>query len=465
MKNLLLLLPLFWGSFLFGQQNCNCEIALKNLITKIEKEYPGFEEKTKDKIIYNSFKLQLTEQTKASADFLCFDILKKYTSFFKDGHIGIVNNKAPKTETKYADLFKIDLNKFEKTIAKTKDEKEGIWKDETYEIGIKKTKSNEYIGFIINSKSNFWKPNEIKFRLFSDGSSVYYMQDHSEKKVTYKVYEKSILSFADLGSTFVKQLPKAILNEEEIKEKIAEINHFYLKPLTSKTSIIKLPSFGYEYVDIIEHLIEKNKSLLENSENLIVDLRGNTGGTDASYYKLLPYIMTNNIRNLGVEYLSTKTLIDGLKYYITTLKDNSDNQNEIEKYEREIKILEENKGKFVNLNDKAVQIWDVKIADKSPKNIVFLTNNMVGSSAENFVMNTKQSKKVKIMGTPTYGGLDYASARYFDFGCSEYQLLLPTFRSLRLPEYPIDNIGLQPDIYLDKSVEDWVQFAVDYLEN
>jgi hypothetical protein len=36
---------------------------------------------------------------------------------------------------------------------------------------------------------------------------------------------------------------------------------------------------------------------------------------------------------------------------------------------------------------------------------------------------------------------------------------------LRLPEYPIDNIGLQPDIYLDSNVINWIKYAQDYLEN
>jgi len=101
----------------------------------------------------------------------------------------------------------------------------------------------------------------------------------------------------------------------------------------------------------------------------------------------------------------------------------------------------------------------------SPKEVLILANKMTGSSGENFVMRMKQSKKVKILGTPSYGALDYASARYFEFGCTNYQLLLPTWRAKRLPDYPIDNIGVQPDIYLDKSVEDWIQFAVNYLEN
>lgn len=107
----------------------------------------------------------------------------------------------------------------------------------------------------------------------------------------------------------------------------------------------------------------------------------------------------------------------------------------------------------------------VVLAKKSPQQIVILANNHVGSAAENFLLKAKQSKKVKVLGTPTEGVLDYANAYFFKFGCDNYKLLLPTYRSLRLPDYPIDNIGIQPDIYLDKTVNDWVLFAVEYLEN
>jgi len=58
------------------------------------------------------------------------------------------------------------------------------------------------------------------------------------------------------------------------------------------------------------------------------------------------------------------------------------------------------------------------------------------------------------MASQIRGVLDYASQRYFEFGCANYQFLLPTWRVSRLPDYPIDNIGVQPDIYLDESVED-----------
>lgn len=84
---------------------------------------------------------------------------------------------------------------------------------------------------------------------------------------------------------------------------------------------------------------------------------------------------------------------------------------------------------------------------KSPRQILFLADKEVGSASEALLFAARQSKKVKIMGTPTYSVLDYASARGIDLKLSNRMLVLPTNRSVRLPEYPIDNIGIQPDIY------------------
>ncbi|MNE48898.1 Peptidase family S41 [compost metagenome] len=130
--------------------------------------------------------------------------------------------------------------------------------------------------------------------------------------------------------------------------------------------------------------------------------------------------------------------------------------------------LKENLGKFVNFNTSGtpeVYLEEVKVAAKSPQHIIIFANGLTGSSAEYFLFIAKQSKKVKILGKPSYGALDYGNAYLVNLGCSGYQVLLPTYRALRLPYYPIDNIGIQPDIYMDRSINDWATFAVDYLEN
>ncbi|MCL1668345.1 S41 family peptidase [Elizabethkingia ursingii] len=470
---------LFLLSSIFGyvnaQTQCGCNDALQKIILKIESEYPGFDIKTKDKLLYNSVKESSTklalENKNPSA---CLDILKGYAGFFKDRHIWVLPNEyvsqqninSKTTEAKNLKLVNVDLKRFKKDVVTKPNEFEGIWKDDNYEIGVKRINQNEYIGFIIKADPKYWKPNEIKFRLFSDGTYEYYTQDRSVQKGKYKIYDASILFFDTTRSSFTKQLPAATLNEEEIKDKINDINGFYVKKLTPKTTIIKLQNFSYIFLDTIEAMLEKNKKLIENSEFLIIDVRDNGGGTDNAFRSIMPYISTNPIRHVGVEYLSSESFIRNSQKYLQEIeKDSIKNRENIDDLRKRIAILKKNLGKYVNFKDERVSVETINYAPKSPSQIVVLTNNHTGSAAENFLLRAKQSKKVKIMGIPSSGVLDYANAMFFEYGCDNYKLLMPTYRSFRLPDYPIDNIGIQPDIYLDKGVSDWVKFAIEYLES
>ncbi|MFT3981631.1 MAG: S41 family peptidase [Ferruginibacter sp.] len=470
MKLFLYLLSFLFANAAFSQQsNCNCSQALQNLIIKVETEYPGFAEKTKDSLFYNSFKTSLEKEIAHTSTLGCFSILKKYVSYFKDRHLWVSpNDQQPTGATAVntaSEIFTLDIKKFKKEIVKSKDALEGIWKNDAYEIGIKKRGPDEYVGFIISADPKYWKPNEIKFRLFSNGRFEYKMQDHSVQKGNYTLEAQTLLYFKEILTELVKQTPEPTLSAEDITNKINELNGFYCKRLTAKTTILKLSNFSYPFVDPIEKLIEKHKDILQTSENLIIDIRGNGGGTDDAYQKILPYILTNPTRYIRTEHLSTPAFISNLKNYNASLTDKEKYQEQIAENEKKIRLLEANPGRFVNFSGNAVVIDTINVEPKSPKQIVFLTNNKVASAAENFLLAAKQSRKVKVMGTPTSGVLDYANVyRFNDFACLNYQLYMPTYRSLRLPDYPIDNIGIQPDVYLDKTVENWEKFTVEYLE-
>lgn len=471
-KTILSIAMLFVANVVYAQSSCACADALDRLIKKIESEYPGFEEKTKDKILYGNFKQQLKEQAGKTEKTACFDILKKYTSFFRDGHIWI--NPATSTTAKgtaSTNLAAIDLEKFKRTLKPTQNTLEGIWKNKFewtgipgFEIGISKNSDGTLTGFVMSATSAFWKPKEIKFRLYPDGKFDFYSFDKTLKTGTYEVYNNSMIYFKEARAVFVKELPVPNLAEAQIRKKVGEYYGFGAKALSPKTMLFTLPSFDYPFVDIINDLAADNQALLQGCENLLIDIRGNSGGTDNAYQVLLPYIMSGSIRNMGVEYLATQTLVDGLNNYLKTARNNKEKADEVKMVERWIGLFEKNMGKFVNVNDSTFTMQNVALAQKSPKHVIILTDKRVGSAAESFVMKARQSKKVKTMGTVTSGGLDYAAARMFDFGCPEYLLQLPTYRSLRLPDYPIDNIGIQPDIFLDKSMKDWIQFALKYVE-
>lgn len=439
----------------FSQTDCDCEQALKQIIQKVETEYPGFNEKTKDKLIYNNYKESLLIKARDNKVPSCIELLRSYKDFFKDGHISIYQIEEEQNVQKVDNKVAITQKDFQRHILNTIDPMEGIWKSGTYKVGIVKL-NNEYQGFIIEADTAYWKVNEIKFRLFENGKANYYLRDHSLSEETYELVDGWILFFN--YSKYIKELPKPNLSESEIKSKINEIEGCYFKKVSEKTALLCLSSFEHNYVERIKKLLIDNKKEIENSENLIIDVRNNLGGTYDAYEGLFPYILTNNIRGLGMEFMATQTLINEIQGWY-------EDEEGKKKAKEWISIFKKKMGEFVNIDTTDVSINEIKLAERSPKQVVILVNRRTASSGEAFVLDAKQSKKVKILGTPTYGALDYGSASFFDIGCKKYKIMMPTWRSLRLPDYPIDNIGIQPDIYMDKSVKDWVQYAVDYLEN
>jgi len=463
---LLLLLTILISNITFAQTNYSCKEALEKLIKLIEKDYPGFNEKTKDKIAYEYFKKSLIEKSKSTTDKDCLLLLKEYTSFFRDSHIFFIDAsnslKALKVDKKeVVKNIRVSLNK----ILVSKDTLEGIWKNEDFKIGMVKEKNNSYKGFIISSNDKYWQPNDVLFTLDNKKNLKYFNNDLTFFDDTYALIDQTTLRFTKLRSYFIKDNSDGF-SSDIIRDKINKLEGFYVEKLTKKTTLIKLKSFDYPFVEKIEKLITDNKKLIENTENLIIDLRDNGGGTTTAYSPLLPYIMTGKARSLNIEFLVTDFLISGIENYLKKLPNNEKNKQKIQELNKNVAFYKQNMGKFVlNPDEKRVEEYSFDAIERSPKQVIFLTNKKVGSSAEALLLLAKQSKKVKVMGTPTFGVLDYASARITNYDCGGNTLVLPTYRSLRLPDYPIDNIGVQPDIYLDDSVENWVKYAIQYLEN
>jgi|SRR5690554_731980 len=349
MKNIVYVIIWFYGNSLFAQNNCNCEIALEKLITIIERDYPGFKEKTEEFTgLYRSHKTAVIARSRKTSNQNCIKILTDYTSFFKDEHIYIKGKAENKQEA-------LSVN-------------------------------------------------------------------HQQQ------------------------------DKPEIEARMLASNIFY----------IKISSFKYENIVPVKDLITKNKKYIEKSKAMIIDVRDNFGGTDDVYQPLLPYILTNPLRIMNVEFLSTPTLINGLRDYALQ-NVNKDSLKAIQQIEDDLKEYKENLGNFVLYDGKKVTIDTIKLNPKSPQQIIILANKNVASAGENFLFSSRQSKKVKILGTPSMGVLDYGSIREFKFDCDNFRLYLPTYRSARLPHYPIDNIGIQPDVYLDETVEDWLEFAIKYI--
>ena len=97
------------------------------------------------------------------------------------------------------------------------------------------------------------------------------------------------------------------------------------------------------------------------------------------------------------------------------------------------------------------------------KNIAILVDQDNASATEQFLLAAKQSKKVKIFGKTTFGALDMSEINEVKSPDGNFILGYCITRSLRIPNLPIDGIGIQPDYFLDETVlpYHWINFVIN----
>jgi Peptidase family S41 len=260
-------------------------------------------------------------------------------------------------------------------------------------------------------------------------------------------------------------------NEEDtLYRKFLNSKHPFLESINERTLYLRIPSFSGKQKSKIDSLIALNRSRILSTENLIIDIRNGTGGSDASYSDLLPLIYTNPIRMPTVEFLSTE-LNNQRMYEIATntgiaLKFGlNSTQEEMKEYQADYDTLSNHLGEFVNLNSEKVQITSYDTVYKYPKNVGILINENNVSTDEQFLLEARQSKKVKLFGTTTRGGLDISNLYITYTPDEEFLLVYALSRSLRIPGLVIDDIGIMPDFYIDDEIPEsmWIDHVAEIL--
>ena len=185
---------------------------------------------------------------------------------------------------------------------------------------------------------------------------------------------------------------------------------------------------------------------------------------DYSYEKIIPFIYTNPIRTIGVELLSTALNNERMKGFIT----DPDFLEEDKKWAIEsLEKLNKHIGEFVSLDSSSVDIEKFDTIYPYPKNVGIIINENNGSTTEQFLLSAKQSKKVKLFGTTTRGVLDISNMYFINSPCNDLKLGYSLSRSKRIPDMTIDNRGIQPDYYIDKTISkyEWIDFVNKILNN
>ena len=449
-------------------QRCDCEKEFLYIRKTIEQNFSGFPDKvkaiTKKKYDKQVDKLLKLTHNKFASD-NCLLIIEKYLAIFKSHHLGFYFTSDPfKTDTDFVNhrpLFQITDKEIER-LNKSKTW-EGIYYsifDSSYKIAVVKdpTPLHDYVGVMLESKIPTWKKGMIKLEGKSVNDSLMkgllYMRNQRPKLEGFQLWDNNTRLSGDYRrvGTPKKEVPQPTSTGKHYSTIDAE-------KLNSSTFYIKIGSFEAEYKRHIDSLLQAHDAILNSTPNLILDLRDNSGGSDNSWYGLIPYLYTQPVKSIGTDLLATETTISAYK---KDLEDKNLSKETIGYIKNQIVKMEAAKGQWITGNEDET---DSSYTPKSfPKKILILINKWCGSSTEEFLLTAKQSSKVILAGENTIGNLDYSNVVEVPFSCYPYTLLYPTTRSRRLNIHQgIDNLGIGPQYHFSEPA-DWLKEALKILE-
>lgn len=258
--------------------------------------------------------------------------------------------------------------------------------------------------------------------------------------------------------------------ENSLYSKFLNSDNPFIESINEQTLYLRIPSFSGKQKSKIDSLIALNRSRILSTENLIIDIRNGTGGSDASYSELLPLLYTNPIRMPTVEYLSTKLNNQRMHEFATNTGialrfGLNPTEKEMKEFQADYDTLSNHLGEFVNLNSERVSITKYDTVYPFPKNVGILINENNVSTDEQFILEAKQSKKVKLFGTTTKGGLDVSNLHLTYSPNKDFILVYALSKSLRIPDMVVDDIGIKPDFYIDNEIQEseWIDYVNEIL--
>jgi C-terminal processing protease CtpA/Prc len=231
--------------------------------------------------------------------------------------------------------------------------------------------------------------------------------------------------------------------------------------LGEDASVLTINSFLIDKKALIDSLIQVNDDLISHRKYLIIDLRNNGGGHIMSVNSILPYLYTKPILMDGLE---VKSSVENIQIYKEVRNTKGFSADDREAFDSIIYKLEQNPNKIVRVAKG--DVFTLDSIKPNPSIVAIVTNETTASAAELFILWARQSAKIILFGRRTSGALDYTEiGRIRTLPCSVFSFICPMGAGDHSHDPYIDNIGIEPDVYLNYGTSGWIKSVYDYLKS
>jgi C-terminal processing protease CtpA/Prc len=334
----------------------------------------------------------------------------------------------------------------------------GIYKSDSLSIALVRQPKGirSYAAVVLPPGNETWRPNDIIFELVSRGSGKYEMIDYAnweQQPFDTLTVTKSWNGLSAYGwqkaNAETTPLPQKAPAFADLPD-----NKPFFKVLDDSTGYLRINSMMLENYPSIDSVVNRNDEYIRKNNRLIIDLRGCDSGSYKLAERLRPLLYTQPVRLVGDDFYATP---DNVAAWRKGLEDQTTRlPNE---YVDQIKeVLQQSagvQGRLVSMGPDENMILPSPLA--KPEKVAVIIDEQTRETAEQLLLEVRQSQKVKLFGVPTAGMVDYSHGTSIKYFSPDFFLVYPVTRSRRIPMgQSIDNKGVVPDFILDYSQPGWL---------
>jgi hypothetical protein len=447
------------------------------MVEKITTNYAGYDTKVTDanRAALADLTARLRAKVGTATDQELSAVLTEWSGFFHDGHTRVsgTGSAVPAETVSAVEYPQLDWTEasvrasFAK-LGQHRDPLEGIWRiaGDRYRVAVLRTGTGKdaFAAVVLSTTADNWSPGQVKAKISraEDGKfkALFRYGDHSEAPFSGQLIADGALF--DLGPEFgpwTREWP--VVKDPDAVDRQYPSGELFLRRISAKTLWLRIPSFDNPYATPLRTLLEAHKAELDATPNLVIDIRNNGGGSDFVYAPLSPLLYTKPIYEIGAELRASADNIALRHSLVEALKPPPEIAAQIEGQNQ---LMAAHLGAYVQPYERPFSIHRLDRILPFPKRVAILLDK-AGSTAEQFLLEARQSHKVTLFGQRNSAGvLDFANVVSMPTPSGRFTVQWAISRSARLPNDPVDPDGIASDILIPKSERDPVTYATHWLE-
>ncbi len=349
----------------------------------------------------------------------------------------------------------------------------GVWAAGEFEAAIIPEADGGFVAVVVETDSDNWTIGDIAAR-FDERNGVveairYRAEDRAPIRTGYSIVSNGILSMAPVDWGRIAPPREAIGDWDPNNPRRPRF-----EMLNADVAWLSIPSFSPALVgDGLQIIVDNHRDDILGAELLVVDLRGNHGGSASAIAPLDPFIMTHDAREDYRPDPFSPVLLsspDTIRYY-AGIVDRMPPGLEQSVFADLVQRLESNPGSLVPMLTEPAHIAlynDARLPEElfdQPTHVAILVDADVMSAGEAVLLRAGRSTRVTSFGAPTRGSIDYQNVLMTSVGAGDLRFSLGYPLMADSPHLPVgghNQSGVPVDVPLPGVPESWPQQILDH---